>query len=84
MGRPWLITLFLVLLALDARSVIELFYAHRHFAVERLIDGNTLYWSTWALVILFDLGILWLTVRVAKSLRGPASATSQTEARHAQ
>jgi hypothetical protein len=84
MRRPWLIALFLVLLALDARSVIEPLYARRHFAVERLIDGSTLYWSTWVLVILFDLGILWLTVRVAKSLRGPASATPQTEARHEQ
>jgi hypothetical protein len=79
MRRPWLIALFVVLLALDARGVIELFRAHHHSALERLTGGNTLYWATWALVILFDLGVLWLTVRVGKRLRATASTAPRTE-----
>jgi hypothetical protein len=67
--RPWLIALLVVLFALDARNVFELLFAHRHATLERLAYGSTFYWGTWALVLCFDLGVLWLTVRVAKRLR---------------
>lgn len=73
MRRTWLIVAFVLLLALDVRGVVELwdrFYVHPRYAViEQLSGGRVIYWGTWALVVLFDVGVLWLTLRVAKRLR---------------
>lgn len=79
MRRIWLIAAFVLLLAMDVRSVIELWeriVVHPGYAsIEMLTGGTTLYWGTWALVVLFDLGVLWLTICVAKRLRTSATAT---------
>ncbi len=78
MRRAWLIVAFVLLLSLDARGVIELwerFYVHPRYAViEQLTGGGVFYWGTWALVVLFDLGVLWLTILVARRLRKSGSA----------
>jgi hypothetical protein len=79
MRKPLLIVAFVFLVAMDMRAIIELWerlYLHRRWgAIERLTMGDTLYWVTWALMILFDLGVLWLTIRVGRRLRSPKSAT---------
>ncbi len=74
-----MIVAFVLLLALNVRAIIELwerFYVHRHTdaVFERLNDGSALSTMSWTLVILFDLGVLWLTIRVGKRLR--SSGTS--------
>jgi hypothetical protein len=63
----------MVLLALDVRAVIELWvrlYSHRHSgSIERLSGGDALYWGTWLLVVLFDLGVLWLTIHIGRRMQ---------------
>jgi hypothetical protein len=72
----WLIVAFVFLLALNVRAIVELwerFYVHRDSAavIERLNPGSALSALIWTLVILVDLGVLWLTIRVARRLRPP-------------
>jgi hypothetical protein len=73
MRRVALIAALVFLLVLDARSVIEVWervFVHSRYAtVEMLSSGAVLYWTVWVLVGLLDLGVLWLTIRVAKRLR---------------
>jgi hypothetical protein len=80
MRRLLLIVAFLFLFAMDVRAIVELwerFYVHRDAAaVERLTGGNTLYWVTWVLVILFDLAVLWLTIRIGRRLPRPDGVVS--------
>jgi hypothetical protein len=80
MRRSWLIAAFVLLLALDVRAVLELwmrFLVHRHSeAVNQLTAGHAVYWTVWALVIFFDLGVLWLTIRVGRRLRSLPSIVS--------
>ena len=76
-----MIVAFVFLLALNVRAIVELwerFYVHRHSAavIERLNDGSALTALIWTLVILFDLGVLWLTIRVGRRLRSRGTSTA--------
>jgi hypothetical protein len=80
MRRKRLIAAFVVLLALNVRAVVEL-WEHIHVdrrstsAVEQLAGSGTLSAASWTLVILFDLGVLYLTIRVGRRLRQPEQRT---------
>ncbi len=82
MRRALLIVAFVFLLAMDARSLVEVvgwIFVHQQGVYERETAGflrtpSALSWGAYIAATLFNLSMLWLTIHVAKRLRIPASA----------
>lgn len=80
MRRILLVGAFVILLALDVRSVIEVskwIFVHQEGPMERetagLVHDPVMFaWAAYLLATAFNLGVLWLTIHVGRRLRGPA------------
>jgi hypothetical protein len=79
--RSLLIGAFALLLLLDVRSVIEVskwILVHHEGPMERdsaglLHDPAIFTWGAYMLATAFNLGVLWLTIRVGRRLWGPSA-----------
>jgi hypothetical protein len=77
MRRTLLIGAFVLLVLLDVRSVVEVsrwILVRQEGPMERetaglLHDPAIFTWAAYMLMALFNLGLLWLTIRVGKRLR---------------
>jgi hypothetical protein len=75
--RTLLIGAFALLLLLDMRSVIEVskwIFVHHEGPMERdsaglLHDPAIFTWAAYMVATVFNLGVLWLTIRVGRRLR---------------
>jgi hypothetical protein len=63
---------FVLLLAVDARDMIELWGLILAPELHVLLGprfGGALFWGAFAVVVLFDAGLIWLTIHVGKRIR---------------